>query len=308
VTDTIICPNCQHENSLDAVECVQCGNTLNSDRKVETIPVTDLLPTIQAPERGVPAGLRRGAIALYVMGERDPILVEVDQRIILGRSVFGEPPPNVDLTDHHGRLLGVSRHHAAIHVSNDTFMIEDLDSSNGTWVNDNRVQPGTPVELGSGDVIRLGQLVLFVYFQETPGANADERPRPPAPRPEAKADLRAVEITLVGRPSRVDVHREVVVTTMLHQPAERDLPENVPGVFQRPSFYTVYIPIPLWRRIDAALTNPSEQFIIQGSVAYDPEVGRIAVYATKVSTKSLEAARAKQERKTRKRPHPKKHS
>jgi pSer/pThr/pTyr-binding forkhead associated (FHA) protein len=60
--------------------------------------------------------------------------------------------------------LGVSRQHAAIRYTDSTFTIEDLKSSNGTWVNENRLEPNQPRVLRNGDVIRLGQLIIFVYL------------------------------------------------------------------------------------------------------------------------------------------------
>lgn len=51
-------------------------------------------------------------------------------------------------------LTGVSRHHAVIRDAGDRWILEDLDSKNGTWRNDERVI-GT-VELQDGDRIRIG--------------------------------------------------------------------------------------------------------------------------------------------------------
>lgn len=295
MTDAITCPNCHRQNTLDAMVCVQCGTILNADRKLETIPVADLVQDVNPPERVAPSGLRQGTVALYVMGEREPILVKDETRIILGRSVFGEPAPTVDFTDHHGRLLGVSRHHAAVERSDDGFILEDLDSSNGTWLNDNRVENGVPAELRNGDLIRLGQLVIVIYFGETAdnGTNADERRRAPAVQKNLKPDLRAAEVTLVGRPGRVDMYPEVVVASLLYLPAEHDLPEGVPNVFAAPGFYTVYIPIELWKRVEATFPHATEPFVIRGTMAYDPDVGRIAVLASSITTWRLESQQAR---------------
>ena len=42
--------------------------------------------------------------------------------------------------------------------------IEDQASANATWVNENKLTPFVPYLLQSGDTIRLGHLVLHIYF------------------------------------------------------------------------------------------------------------------------------------------------
>lgn len=58
----------------------------------------------------------------------------------------------------------VSRKHARVHVTNDTIDIEDLNSSNGTFVKDARIN--SRVALHDGEIIRLGT-ILFKYFSTT---------------------------------------------------------------------------------------------------------------------------------------------
>lgn len=53
---------------------------------------------------------------------------------------------------------GVSRRHAQIIATADGFLLEDLASKNGTWVNDVRVDG--PVALHDGDEIRIGMVIL----------------------------------------------------------------------------------------------------------------------------------------------------
>jgi hypothetical protein len=100
------------------------------------------------------------------MGEKLPLLVESKgQPTILGRQSQGNIAPNtVDLTKYQGHLLGVSRQHASISFKDGSFVIEDLNSSNGTWINENRLAANEPRPLRNGDVIRLGQLIIFVYL------------------------------------------------------------------------------------------------------------------------------------------------
>lgn len=66
-----------------------------------------------------------------------------------------------------------SRRHAEIRKHNDTFVLTDLDSSNGTFLNNGRI---SEVELKSGDRIQIGR-TLFLYSQgengHLPSANVE---------------------------------------------------------------------------------------------------------------------------------------
>ncbi|MDX2161434.1 MAG: FHA domain-containing protein [bacterium] len=54
----------------------------------------------------------------------------------------------------------ISRQHARIFWKDDQYWIEDLNSSNGAWVNDARIRPSVPQIIRPGDVIRMGPFVL----------------------------------------------------------------------------------------------------------------------------------------------------
>jgi len=56
----------------------------------------------------------------------------------------------------------VSRRHARVTVSPDGAILEDLDSKNGTYVNESRV--ASPVPITDGDVVRVGSLVFTIRF------------------------------------------------------------------------------------------------------------------------------------------------
>jgi len=56
----------------------------------------------------------------------------------------------------------VSRKHALVHVGPDKVEIEDLGSSNGTWINGARIKPGLRVSAAPSDLLRLGQVICVV--------------------------------------------------------------------------------------------------------------------------------------------------
>lgn len=67
--------------------------------------------------------------------------------------------PTLDLTLAGAYKSGVSRFHARLHRRPNGFYLEDLLSTNGTYINGRRIPPYTPQELRDGDKIELGRLV-----------------------------------------------------------------------------------------------------------------------------------------------------
>jgi len=59
----------------------------------------------------------------------------------------------------------VSRRHARFILQDDTVFIEDLGSTNGTFLNGERIS--TPKQLRAGDVITLGESIVMVFEKAT---------------------------------------------------------------------------------------------------------------------------------------------
>jgi hypothetical protein len=70
--------------------------------------------------------------------------------------------PHIDLAYDGAVAYGVSRRHARIHLSDSGMQIEDLGSTNGTFVNGYRLSPSKLYPLNYGDVLHLGKLRLVV--------------------------------------------------------------------------------------------------------------------------------------------------
>ncbi len=68
--------------------------------------------------------------------------------------------PDIDLTPFGAEEGGVSRLHARLSQSGETWAIEDLESTNYTFVNRKRIAARTPTPLNDGDEIRLGRVGL----------------------------------------------------------------------------------------------------------------------------------------------------
>jgi len=90
------------------------------------------------------------------------------KEIIIGRSdPVVDIYPDIDLSDHDAERKGVSRRHARIMIDQSKSFIEDLNSTNFTFLNRQRLEPGRRYLLNSGDEIRLGLFVMD-YLSDSP--------------------------------------------------------------------------------------------------------------------------------------------
>lgn len=79
--------------------------------------------------------------------------------LIIGRA-HKNMVPDINLTPHGGTKAGVSRRHGRLYYEADQWYLEDLGSTNGTFVNGNRLQPNQAMAVKEGDKIRFGQIEL----------------------------------------------------------------------------------------------------------------------------------------------------
>jgi eukaryotic-like serine/threonine-protein kinase len=93
------------------------------------------------------------AALLAENGKSFPLAGEIT---VLGRDSTSKNIHNdIDLSELDIKKI-ISRRHAAIRHENDEFMLYDLDSRNGTFINGERMSSSQPQKLTSGDVIQFG--------------------------------------------------------------------------------------------------------------------------------------------------------
>lgn len=63
----------------------------------------------------------------------------------------------------------ISRQHCRISHTMGNYFVEDLRSSNGTYLNQRRLEPNQPAKLADGDILRLADLDLQVKLGERRG-------------------------------------------------------------------------------------------------------------------------------------------
>ncbi|MEO8609113.1 MAG: phosphorylated adapter RNA export RNA-binding domain-containing protein [Chloroflexota bacterium] len=133
-----------------------------------------------------------------------------------------------------------------------------------------------------------------VVLPEKPRAtlrfNWDARLSVIQPLLEQQGVLDTVKVMLTGRPGLIDSsHKDLVITTMSYTLKPSSIPKGVPTPPEKPTVYTVYMSSKQWKKVEDTLANPEDTLIIEGSCAFDEQIGGIAVYAMNVSTKQLEA-------------------
>lgn len=142
------------------------------DELLRTCPAAGTTPSVSlssvSPATTVRLEQLRLAIGprLCVVETGATIPIPRGSEIVLGRAALAVLPlPDVDLEPYGAGMAGVSRRHARLHCRPDGWFLEDLQSTNGTFLNETRLSPGQPACLHHGDLIRLGQLTLIFYVE-----------------------------------------------------------------------------------------------------------------------------------------------
>jgi len=121
-------------------------------------PVAPAAPP--APAEAMPPGAEPRLLVLR--GQKR----NVEYPLYEGHNFIGradEKPVDIDLEDQEPPdRVWSSRQHALISLENNQLKIEDLNSSNGTFVNRSKIYPGQPVPLKVNDVIQIGTVQLKV--------------------------------------------------------------------------------------------------------------------------------------------------
>ncbi|NDJ62500.1 MAG: FHA domain-containing protein [Chloroflexi bacterium] len=163
------CPYCGWSHVREGLLfCEECGQPLTTDASV-TLPTRDLKSSENingaVPTWGTTTLSKDSTIVLHI-GASEPLTLPAETETILGRRDGASVRlPDLDLTPYGALEKGVSRIHASIQRKDDTLMLVDMGSSNGTHLNGQRLVAEQPRVLRDGDEIRLGKLTVFIYFK-----------------------------------------------------------------------------------------------------------------------------------------------
>jgi pSer/pThr/pTyr-binding forkhead associated (FHA) protein len=113
----------------------------------------------------------------------------------------------------------VSRKHCRILTGDDGVRVEDLGSSNGTFVNHERVQQS---DLNPGDTLGVGPVQFVVQIDGVP--DDDELTAPTAAAPVVSADDSSAEYQAPTLVDELPAEEEVLEETPLEEVAEEEIP------------------------------------------------------------------------------------
>jgi hypothetical protein len=154
---TLTCPGCAATVSQDDLICFTCGTNLPRRGPVqeETTPPTVmqeyLRPGGEASAGPAPATGPISPVVLRLAFPAGNVDGPAGTSLVLGRD-----PGESLVAAAFANYENVSRRHATITVSDTGHAtIRDEYSTNGTYVNDDRVLPGTDVRITDGDRVRL---------------------------------------------------------------------------------------------------------------------------------------------------------
>jgi pSer/pThr/pTyr-binding forkhead associated (FHA) protein len=196
----VVCPQCGTQALPGEAFCENCGAPLNAPARpvapVPTPPYSTSIPpqpsypppqpatppSYQAPPAPAytpppapaytpsptpaytpPAAPRTGLAParLVIAATGATLALPAGLQAVVGRAdPVSQFFPEIDMTPHGALDQGVGRRHARLFVSGGQTMVEDLDSTNGTLLNGQRLAPRQPQPLRDGDQLTFGKMLV----------------------------------------------------------------------------------------------------------------------------------------------------
>lgn len=159
------CSHCNSQQLNGTVFCSECGASLIGvgARRETTASLNKAAGARSNVEELQPPAPTPVVVTvtLVVINSGRRLVLEAGEELLVGRKdnqrgIY----PDVDLGLDGGYDAGVSRRHAIISPQSGSFVLEDLDSANGTFVNGKRLAPQAPASLRHGDELKFGTLIL----------------------------------------------------------------------------------------------------------------------------------------------------
>jgi hypothetical protein len=165
------CDACGADNPESEQYCVDCGASLGgaaaapSDTSSAAPPATtDDGQSTAAVSAPTPAASAATAVSrLTLLDKNRDYSLSTEITTIGRRSPADQIEPDIDLTDDDPESY-VSRRHAQIIKTDEHYVYEDVGSSNGSFINNVRAQPGVQQILKDGDRVRVGK-TEFIFHE-----------------------------------------------------------------------------------------------------------------------------------------------
>jgi hypothetical protein len=158
-------------NENEENEKIQYDARTTNDLRQEADEALRLYAALQGsamttkPESGIfEAGMM---LRIEVQGSDTPLLVFPEGEVVLGRSdPASGTAPELDLAPYAAYQMGISRRHAIIRRQAGQLHLIDLGSRNGTYINGKKAEPHQPIKIHDGDEMRLGKMLLRLFFRK----------------------------------------------------------------------------------------------------------------------------------------------
>jgi pSer/pThr/pTyr-binding forkhead associated (FHA) protein len=149
------------------------------DFSVSIADATDIQParaTLKLPQYFTQGDFQRllgsayfsenAALVLYVEDLKSPLIITPPNDTFIGRhEEDASEEVQINLATYGDPSQSVSRLHAVLRRGMHVIAVEDLGSTNGTYVNGQQLTPHVSQVLHDGDVIKLGGLHIRITFQ-----------------------------------------------------------------------------------------------------------------------------------------------
>jgi hypothetical protein len=164
----LICTGCGTPYQPNILACPSCGLVFNAhlsgasgETKHFTPALTEAGPSAPGQVEEVPVT----DMTVILDDGHHYLVLPMAEEVIVGRAgATQEDQLLMDLGSFDAYELGVSRRHLSIKRRETLIYVADLGSSNGTWLNGQRLLPYAEHLLLSQDVLQLSQLRLHVLY------------------------------------------------------------------------------------------------------------------------------------------------
>jgi hypothetical protein len=165
------CAHCKAKASVSQLYCSRCGYLLPDVQIIDETAKTSRLGTAGAGIKTAPlqqgTGYFHPQARLFLQavgGKIVPIMLTPGVPIVIGRNFDTTDPTQVDLAELGAKEFGVSRRHLQLELRDNAIYAADMGSTNGTYINRERLLPGQPTLVRNRAAIQMGVLIMRALF------------------------------------------------------------------------------------------------------------------------------------------------
>jgi hypothetical protein len=161
----VLCPSCGLYSAPAVTHCAHCGQPIPPAGIQVTRQLLRAPLTLPADRLGQDYFPPEASAILQFLPSGEVLPLRLDKPVILGREAESLGHVEcIDLSSLNAVNHGVSRQHCQFRRHDLQLIVTDLNSTNGTYLNDRRLEAGKDAIVLHGDKLILGTLHLLVTF------------------------------------------------------------------------------------------------------------------------------------------------